>query len=243
MLFESPLLPGTLIRRYKRFLADVMLPNGDMVVAHCPNSGSMLSVDMPGSKVWLSLSGKPGRVLPYTWELIRVGDALVGINTSRPNRLVEEAIARHTLPELAGYELLRREVRYGQKSRIDLLLESSARHPCYVEIKNVTLKRGPGRSVPVAFPDSVTVRGARHLNELSVIARQAGRAVMLYVVQRPDAELLTFADDIDYLYSEAVQVALEAGVELLCYRCTVSLEGVWLADAIPIMAPAIAARV
>ncbi len=238
MLFESPLLSGTLVRRYKRFLADVRLENGKIVVAHCPNSGSMLSVDTPGSAVWLSVSSKPGRVLPYTWELIQVGDALVGINTNRPNRLVEEAIVRGDLPELAGYNLLRREVRYGRNSRIDLLLESPTYPPCYVEIKNVTLRRGAGSSVPVAFPDAVTTRGTKHLSELSVVARQGGRAVMLYVAQRPDAERLTFASDIDYLYSEAVNLALESGVEFLCYRCRVGVDGVWLTEAIPIVAPA-----
>lgn len=238
MLFESPLVPGTLVRRYKRFLADVRLENGKIVVAHCPNSGSMLSVDTPGSAVWLSVSSKPGRVLPYTWELIQVGDALVGINTNRPNRLVEEAIVRGDLPELAGYNLLRREVRYGRNSRIDLLLESPTYPPCYVEIKNVTLRRSAGSSVPVAFPDAVTTRGTKHLGELSVVARQGGRAVMLYVAQRPDAERLTFASDIDYLYSEAVNLALESGVEFLCYRCRVGLDGVWLTEGIPIVAPA-----
>lgn len=240
MQFETPLLPGRLLRRYKRFLADVRLEGGETVIAHCPNSGSMLSVHAPGSQVWLSAASRPGRVLGYTWEMIRVGDALVGINTCRPNRLVEEALLQHKIPELAGYPLMRREVRYGRNSRIDLLLEAPARAPCHVEIKNVTMKRGLGRDVPVAFPDSITTRGTKHLAELSAIARSGGRAVMLYVTQRPDAELLTFAADIDYLYSEAVQAALEAGVELLCYRCRVGLEGIWLADAIPIMVPAAA---
>jgi sugar fermentation stimulation protein A len=237
MLFDSLLLPGTLIRRYKRFLAEVLLADGQMVTAHCPNPGSMLSVNAAGSSVWLSRAEKPGRALGYTWELIRVGETLVGINTSRPNRLVEEAIAGRRLPELEGYATLRREVRYGYNSRIDLLLEAQGRATCYVEIKNVTMKRGLGRDIPVTFPDSVTVRGAKHLTELAEVVRQGGRAVMLYVTQRSDAERLTFADDIDYVYTRAVRVALEAGVELLCYRCNVGLNEIRLADPIPITAP------
>lgn len=148
MHFTSPLLRGVLIKRYKRFLADVTLENGEVVTAHCPNSGSMLSVDLPGSEVWLSRASNPKRKLGYTWELIRVGDDLVGINTNRPNALVAEAIESGTIAELAGYDAVRREVKYGQNSRIDLLLESPGRPQCYVEVKNVTLKRDsePGGS-------------------------------------------------------------------------------------------------
>ncbi|HYN37862.1 MAG TPA: DNA/RNA nuclease SfsA, partial [Rhodospirillales bacterium] len=205
--------------------------------AHCPNSGSMLSVDTPGADVWLSRADKPDRVLAYTWELIRIGPALVGINTGWPNRLVEEAIAERRLPDLDGYASLRREVRYGRNSRIDLLLESPGRPTCFVEVKNVTLKRGSGRDEPVAFPDAVTVRGTKHLAELAEVVRQGGRAVMLFVTQRADAERLTFAADIDSSYARAVQSAEQAGVTLLCYRCRVAVDGIGLADAIPITSP------
>ena len=239
---KLPWCPGTLVRRYKRFLADVTLLSGETVTAHCPNPGSMLSVNTPGSDVWLSIAVKPGRSLGYTWELIRVGETLVGINTGRPNQLVEEAIAGRRLPELAGYNSLRREVRYGFNSRIDLLLEGPTRATCYVEVKNVTMKRGLGPDVPVAFPDSVTIRGAKHLTELAEVVRQGGRAVMLYVTQRSDAERLRFADDIDYVYIQAVRAAIEAGVELVCYRCRVGLDGIRLADAIPITPPASASE-
>lgn len=241
MRFEAPLLPGTLICRYKRFLADVRLADGEVVTAHCPNSGSMLSVNTPGSEVWLSRSNKPGRLLPYTWELIRVGQALVGINTGRPGRLVEEALARNTVPELAGYTSVRREVRYGRNSRIDLLLEAPGRPTCFVEIKNVTLKRGFGRDVPVAFPDAITARGIKQLLELGNVVRQGGRAVMLYVAQRPDAEHLTFAADIDRVYTHSVGLALATGVEMLCYRCSVDIDAVGLTEAIPITAPILVA--
>lgn len=240
MRFEAPLLPGVLISRYKRFLADVRLADGHVVTAHCPNSGSMLSVSTPGSEVWLSRSDKPSRRLPYTWELIRVGEALVGINTGRPGRIVEEALAHDRVPELAGYSSLRREVRYGRNSRIDLLLEAPGRPKCFVEIKNVTLKRDPGRDVPVAFPDAVTVRGTKHLVELGNMVQQGERAVMLYVVQRPDAERFAFADDIDRVYARSAAFALATGVEMLCYRCSVGIDAVRLTDAIPITAPALA---
>ncbi|MBK8908666.1 MAG: DNA/RNA nuclease SfsA [Rhodospirillales bacterium] len=227
MRFETPLIPGTLVRRYKRFLADVILDSGEAVIAHCPNSGSMLSVDRPGSEVWLSRSPNAKRKLPLTWELVRVGGALVGINTGRPNSLVAEGIAAGSIPELSGYASLRREVRYGRNSRIDLLLESDDRPPCYVEIKNVTLRRGGGAS-PAEFPDAVTARGAKHLAELTAVAAAGGRAVMLYLIQRPDADRFELARDIDPAYGRAFLTAREHGVEMLCYGCSVSIEGIYL---------------
>ena len=167
MVLPSGLVRATLVRRYKRFLADAALPSGEIVTAHCPNSGSMLSVDAPGSEVWLSRNDAPGRTLRYTWELVRVGDTLVGINTGRPNGLVAGAIAGGGIPELAGYQRLRREVRYGGNCRIDLLLDGDGRPPCYVEVKNVTLKRDPAADAPVEFPDSITQRGRKHLAALA----------------------------------------------------------------------------
>jgi len=167
MLFPDPLIHGTLIRRYKRFLADVVLENGDTVTAHCANSGSMLSVDTPGSEVWLSPARNPDRKLRYTWELIRIGGALVGINTQHPNALVAEAVRDGAIAELVGYDSVRREVKYGRNSRIDLLLEAPDKPPCYVEVKNVTMKRGQAADDPVEFPDAVTGRGTKHLVELA----------------------------------------------------------------------------
>jgi sugar fermentation stimulation protein A len=232
MRFASPLRRGTLVRRYKRFLADVLLEDGGVVVAHCPNSGSMLSVDAPGSEVWLSFAPSPTRRTPYAWELIRVGGALVGINTGRPNRLVADAVAAGAIATLAGYSTIRREVRYGSNSRIDLLLEADARPPCYVEVKNVTLRRGQAPDVPVEFPDSVTERGSKHLRELAQVARTGGRAVQFFLAQRADAERLTIARDIDPVYSETLTRARAEGVEVMAYRCNVAVDGISVAEPI-----------
>ncbi|MDP6109156.1 MAG: DNA/RNA nuclease SfsA [Rhodospirillales bacterium] len=224
MKFPDPLIPGRLIKRYKRFLTDVELKDGEVVVAHCANSGSMLSVKEPGSEVWLSPARNPDRKLRYTWELIRVGDTLVGINTALPNKIVEEAIQQGKIPELGGYETLRREVKYGKNSRIDILLEDPARPACYVEVKNVTLRRGLEDGDPVEFPDSVTTRGTKHLVELSDMVAQGHRSVMVYLVQREDAETFTIAGDIDPDYKAALQKAMEAGVEIVCYDCALDTD-------------------
>ncbi|MBT5413503.1 MAG: DNA/RNA nuclease SfsA, partial [Rhodospirillaceae bacterium] len=163
MRFEAPLLRGTLIRRYKRFLTDVTLEDGRAVTAHCPNPGAMLGLTAPGSTVWLSPASNPARKLKFTWELIEADGTIVGINTGRPNALAEEAILAGRVPGLEGYARLRREVKYGRNSRIDILLEDDDRPPCYVEVKNVHFVREAGVA---EFPDSVTARGAKHLDEL-----------------------------------------------------------------------------
>jgi sugar fermentation stimulation protein A len=222
MRFSSPLVAGTLIRRYKRFLADVALEDGRVVTAHCPNSGSMLSVDAPGAPVWLSPAPGAGRKLRYTWELIQVGGALVGVNTGRPNGLVEEAIRAAAIPELAGYSSIRREVRYGRNSRIDLLLEGEGRPTCYVEVKNVTMKRTLDAEAPVEFPDAVTERGVKHLVELAKRVGAGDRAAMLYLAQREDGRRLAIAADIDPAYARTLRRAMARGVEVLCYGCRVS---------------------
>ena len=229
MRFPDPLIVGKLIRRYKRFLADVELAGGETVTAHCANSGSMLSVNEPGAEVWLSPARNPKRKLHYTWEMIRVGGALVGINTSLPNGLVADAIEDNLMPELGGYGSLRREVKYGRNSRIDLLLEDEGRRPCYVEVKNVTMRRDLSRDAPVEFPDAVTVRGTKHLGELSREAAHGARAVMVYLVQRGDAERCAIARDIDPAYGDALDAALDAGVETLCYGCQLSVDGIGIA--------------
>ncbi len=224
MKFPAPLIPGTLIKRYKRFLADVKLSGGEMVTAHCPNTGSMLGVNAPGSAIWLSPARTPGRKLAYTWELIRVAGTLVGINTSISNALVEEAIDNGTITELSAYPVIKREVRYGKNSRIDLLLESEGLPTCFVEVKNVTMKRNPMANSPVEFPDSVTARGAKHLAELTEMVNQGARAMMVYLVQRRDSERFSIAADIDPAYAMALGAAMAAGVEILCYRCRVTAE-------------------
>ena len=226
MRFPDPLIAGTLIRRYKRFLADVELAGGETVTAHCANSGSMLSVNEPGAEVWLSPARNPDRKLRYTWEMIRVGGALVGINTSLPNGLVADAIGDGSIPELGGYGSLRREVKYGRNSRIDLLLEGEGRRACYVEVKNVTMRRDLSPGAPVEFPDAVTARGTKHLGELSREAADGARAVMVYLVQRDDAERCAIARDIDPAYGDALDAALDAGVETLCYGCRLSQDGI-----------------
>jgi sugar fermentation stimulation protein A len=228
-MFSAPLRRGRLLRRYKRFLADAELDSGESLTVHCPNPGSMLGLSDPGAEIWLS-PAPPGRKLPFGWELVRVGEHLVGINTMWPNRLAAEAIAAGRIEPLRGYETVRREIRYGVNSRIDLLLESPHRPPCYVEIKNVHLKRADGAE----FPDCVTARGAKHLAELSAMVEAGNRAAMLYVVQRDDCEHFSLAEDIDPAYVAAFDRARRAGVEMLCYRCTVSPEAIAIATPLPI---------
>ena len=223
MHIPAPLHKGRLLRRYKRFFADIELETGETVTAHCPNPGSMLAVAVEGSPVWASYNDDPKRKLRYTWQLAELGGALVGINTMYPNKIAEEAIGAEAVHELNGYPELRREVRYGEEnSRIDLLLEREGAPPCYVEVKNVHLKR---QDELAEFPDSVTSRGAKHLRELQGVLREGGRAVMLFVVQRPDCETFAVAGDIDPAYAEALRGAKASGVELLCYDCDIRLEG------------------
>ena len=219
MKFPDPLLRGTLISRYKRFLADVELDSGETVTAHCANSGSMLSVNEPGSEVFLSPARNLDRKLKYTWEMIRVGRTLVGINTSLPNGLVEEAVLDGTIVELGGYSRLRREIKYGKNSRIDLLLEDIDKKKCYVEVKNVTMKRDLSKDAPVEFPDGVTARGAKHLVELADMVAAGHRSVMMYLVQRQDSRTFSIASDIDPVYAKGLRTAIAGGVEILCYGC------------------------
>lgn len=230
MNFPDPLIRGRLIRRYKRFLADVTLETGDTVTAHCANPGSMMGLAEPDSEVWLSPSRNPTRKLAYSWELVRAGGGLVGVNTARPNALVEEALAAGRVAELAGYGRTRREVPYGANSRIDLLLEDDARPPCYVEVKSVTLCRGGGLA---EFPDAVTARGAKHLGELATVAATGARAVLLYLAQRDDCTRFAVAADIDPAYARAAAAARSAGVEILCYACAVSPAGIALTAPLP----------
>ena len=238
MRFSSELIEGRLIKRYKRFLADVKLASGEVITAHCANPGSMLGLNAPGSRVWLSRSANPKRKLLYSWELIEVdlgrGPALVGINTSSPNAAVAAAIENGLIPALCGYATLRREVRYADNSRIDILLEDPKRAPCYVEIKNVHLMRHPGLA---EFPDSVTARGAKHLKALAEMVAVGARAAMLYFVQRGDAVRFTFADDIDPAYARAFTQAHAVGVEALAVSSEVTLEGLSLPRAIPLALP------
>jgi sugar fermentation stimulation protein A len=232
MKFPDPLVRGRLLRRYKRFLADVELESGEVATVHCANPGSMLGLTAPGSVVWLSPSRNPERKLRWSWELIEVDGHLVGINTGHPNALVEEAVAVGAIAELAGYEAVRREVRYGKNSRIDLLLESADKAPCYVEVKNVHLKRHEGLA---EFPDSVTKRGAKHLEELGDTVAAGARAVMFYLVQRPDCTQVSIAADIDPAYDAGLRRAVERGVEAICYDCDVAADGIEVARRLPLV--------
>jgi sugar fermentation stimulation protein A len=235
MTFPSPLVGGRLLRRYKRFLADVELDGGETVTATCPNTGSMLGLAEPGTRVWLSTSDSPTRKYRHTWELVELDfggrRVRVGINTGHPNRIVSEAIRAGRVGELAGYGSLRQEVKYGESSRIDILLEGQGRAPCYVEVKNVHMSRRAGVA---EFPDSVTARGAKHLEELARMVAAGARAVMFYLVQRDDAARLCFARDIDPAYHAAFARAREAGVEALAYDCQLSAERISLNRPLPI---------
>lgn len=234
MRFEKPLLPARLIRRYKRFLADVTLDEGgEEVTIHCPNPGAMLGLATPGDRVWARPAKNPKAKLPYAWELTELATGLIGIDTGRPNKIAEEAIPAGMIPELSGYPNLKREVRYGVNSRIDILLSGADRPDCYVEIKNVHLEREGWAE----FPDSKTARGAKHLKELGDMAETGARAVMLYIVQRGDCSGFRLAEDIDPAYAEAFRQARARGVESLCYDCAVTLEGVDLRGPQPISIP------
>ena len=230
MHLPAPLLRGRLIKRYKRFLADIALDDGDEITAHCANPGSMLGVAIEGARVWVSKSDNPKRKLAFSWELVEINKTLIPINTTNPNKIAYEAIEAGGVPELAGYGTIRREVKYGAASRVDLLLEGGRRRkPCYVEVKNVHLCRQPGLA---EFPDSVTKRGAKHLAELAKVVQNGARAVMLFVVQRSDCRAFTPAADLDPGYAAALKAARAAGVETLCYDCEVSTSEVVLRKAL-----------
>lgn len=237
MKFSTPLLTGTLIKRYKRFLADVKLDSGEIVTAHCANPGSMIGLKDEGARVWLSTNDNPKRKLKYSWELLEVdlgrGPHLVGINTNHPNAIVAQAITEGRISELTGYGCLRREVKYGKNSRIDILLSDEDKPDCYVEIKNVHLMRQAGFA---EFPDSVTARGKKHLNELSDYVKKGYRCVMFYLIQRTDAETFSLARDIDPDYALTFDKAIDAGVEVYAYSCTISPEGIDIDTAI-VMTP------
>jgi len=223
MDFPDTLLRGRLIKRYKRFMADVILDSGETITAHCANTGAMLGVQEADSEVWLSPARNPDRKLKFTWELIRIGGGLVGINTAHPNKIVAEAIEGGKIPELTGYDTLRREVKYGKNSRVDILLSQDGKPDCYVEIKNVHLMRVAGVA---EFPDSVSSRAAKHQGELADMVKQGARAVIFYLCQREDCDNFRLAADIDPDYAAAAKAARETGVEAMCYACTLTPEAI-----------------
>ncbi len=221
MIFAPPCEAGVFLRRYRRFFADVRCADGRELTVHCANTGSMLNCQVPGSPCWFSRSDDPKRKLPGTLELVTTGDGRrAGVNTGRANVLVAEALADHRIAALRGYEKVRREVRYGvENSRIDFLLQSQDRPPCYLEVKSVTLSLGDGVA---AFPDAVTQRGIKHLRELEAVAAQGARAVLLFCVQLTDVRTLVPADHLDPHYGEALRRACAQGLEVAAWACRVS---------------------
>lgn len=235
MKFDPPLLSGTLIKRYKRFMADIELPDGDVITIHCPNTGSMLNCNLPGSRVWFSDSGNPKRKYRHTWEVVAVGEAgkfRAGINTGLANKLVKEAVEAGLITELAGYDGLRTEVKYGnENSRIDLLLETpDSAAQCFVEVKNVTL----GEDGIAFFPDAVTERGRKHLRELAAMVAEGHRAVLLFCVQLTGVTEVRPADHIDPAYGAALREAVEQGVEVYAYQADISPAEIRLVTPLPV---------
>ncbi len=236
MRFISPLMPATLARRYKRFLADVVFESGDMATVHVANPGAMTGLDRPFSRVWLSDSGNSLRKFPYTWELVEAdlgsGPELVGVNTAQPNLLVADALAAGLIPELRNYPSVRREAKYGSNSRVDFLLENPTRRPCYLEVKNVHLMRAPRLA---EFPDCVTERGAKHLDELAAVPASGARAVVLFVIQIASADRFAVASDIDPAFAAAFKRARAKGVQMLAWRCNIDVDGIEIAAPVPIV--------
>ncbi|MCR9108404.1 DNA/RNA nuclease SfsA [Marivita sp. XM-24bin2] len=224
MRFQTPLVPGTLIRRYKRFLADVALADGQDVTAHCANPGSMMGLAEPGMQVWLEPNDDPKKKLKYGWRLVDHGNGhFTGVDTAVPNRMLRQALETGAIPGLEDFDTLRAEVPYGENSRIDFLIKTEGQSDLYIEVKSVTLSRTAGLA---EFPDSVTKRGTKHLQELANMVAQGHRAMMLYLVQRTDCDRMTLAQDIDPAYASAWRAATEAGVETLVLDCQITPEAV-----------------
>lgn len=230
MRLPQPMIRGVLVRRYKRFLADIALDAGADVTAHCPNPGAMLGLNTPGLTVWLSKSPNPKRKLAWTLELVEADGSLVGINTMTPNRLVAEALAAGAIPELAGYEIHRPEVKMGEASRVDFVLEGPGKARCWLEVKNCHLRRD---GTLAEFPDCVAARSARHLRELTQRVAEGDRAVQLFVIQRADCDRFAACADLDPVYAAELVRAAAAGVEVLCYDCDISVESIRIARPLP----------
>lgn len=239
MKYDSPLSPARLIRRYKRFMADVELPDGSQITLHCANTGSMKNCLYPGHRVWYSDSKNPRRKYPCTWEQAEIPVlfdgkecmTLAGLNTGRANTLVEELLLSGKIPELCGYQTIRREVAYGvENSRIDLLLQQDGLTDCYVEVKSVTLAMGDGLGL---FPDAVTLRGTRHLRELTLMVAGGHRAVIFFCVQHTGINHVSAAKEIDPVYAQELQKAIHAGVEVMAWGTQMSLDNIELVRPLP----------
>jgi len=244
MLLPQPMAHGRLVQRYKRFFADVLLDDGREITTHCPNPGAMLGLNTPGLGAWVSAADGAKRKLPWTLELVEVDGGLAGINTLHPNRIVAEALAADAIPEFAGYASHRREVRFGEASRVDFLLEATDRPPCWLEVKNVHtnytrvwlevknvhLSRTKGLA---EFPDCVAARSTKHLRELSAMVKAGDRAVVLFVVQRMDCEAFTACRELDPVFARTLDQASDDGVEVLVYGTDITTDAITLAHRIP----------
>jgi sugar fermentation stimulation protein A len=230
MLLPQPMVHGRLVQRYKRFFADVILDDGRAITTHCPNPGAMLGLNTPGLGAWVSAADGAKRKLPWTLELVEADGGLVGINTLHPNRLVAEALAADAIRELTGYASHRREVRFGEASRVDFLLEAPGRPPCWLEVKNCHLRR---QGALAEFPDCVAARSAKHLRELTREVQDGARAVQLFVIQRTDCDRFSACADLDPIYAAGLTAAASAGVEVLCYRCDISSTQIRITERVP----------
>ncbi len=228
MIFSEKLVSGKLIKRYKRFLADVELDDGSVVVSHCTNSGSMKTCLEEGAPVYLSMANDPKRKTKFTWEMIYINDGWIGINTMIPNKLAFDAIRNGEIEKLKGYTSVRREVKFGD-SRFDIYAENEF-EKCFVEVKNVTMKVGNY----ALFPDAVTTRGRKHLETLIEVKKLGIRAVMLYVIQRMDVEVFGPAKEIDPEYARSLKKAIDNGVEVIAVQAKVSPEGIELVGEMPV---------
>lgn len=230
MLLPQPMARGRLAQRYKRFFADVILDDGRVITAHCPNPGAMLGLNTPGLPCWVSAADNPKRKLAWTLELVEVDGGLVGINTLHPNRLVAEALEAAAIPELTGYASIRREVKYGEASRVDFLLEDPERGRCWLEIKNCHLRR---EGTLAEFPDCVAARSSKHLRELAAMVQTGDRAVALFVVQRTDCDAFAACADLDPKFARALDEVAEIGVDVLVYACGITPESVQITHPLP----------
>ncbi|MDO9415375.1 DNA/RNA nuclease SfsA [Pararhizobium sp.] len=219
MLFDPPLTSATLVQRYKRFLFDAILDDGNTITGSCPNTGSMRGLTAPGLRIWFSDHDGPMRKFRSRLEMVEVDGEMVGINTGLPNRLAEEAIRFGQVSDFASYPELRREQKYGRNSRIDILLSGAGLQTVYVEVKNVHFSRQPGLA---EFPDSVTERGAKHLEEMGDMVEAGHRAAMIYLIQRHDCDSLRICDDLDPAYGRAYRRARTRGVEAYAVKCLVT---------------------
>lgn len=228
MHFSKPLVEGILLKRYKRFLSDIKLSNGEIIIAHCTNSGSMKSCLEENARVYISPVDDPNRKTKFTWEMIEINNSWVGINTANPNQIAFESVQKNLIPELSGYDIVKREVKFGD-SRFDIMAEN-ANEICFVEVKNVTYKNGDY----ALFPDAITSRGLKHLNTLREVKAAGYRAVMLYVIQRVDVKIFGPAADIDIEYTKGLKEAMNAGVEILAYQVKVSPEEIQIFRKLPV---------